>query len=121
MNGKQPRRSRRKAPRDERARDILKALLADKGWTAGNVADESERTGHPDRAVSKRTVERMLLTASVPGEPLQFEIASTFATKVEVGGRRHLLPSHIWGPVPLPAPYDHLNVIFQPQTLELAA
>jgi lambda repressor-like predicted transcriptional regulator len=78
---------------DWRAAQKLQAILGDMGWTPADLERASGRTGHPDRAVSKRSVYRVLSQGHKPTNPVQFEIAAA------VG----LLPSHIWGDRPLPA------------------
>lgn len=78
---------------DWEAADRLSLLLADRGWTPRDVQNTSERTGRPGRIASYRTVYRVLHEGHKPTNPLQFEIAATFG----------LLPSHIWGDVPIPA------------------
>lgn len=79
---------------DYRAAQLLSDLMADRGgWTPQALADASERTGHPGRSVSMRTVYRVLADGHVPTRPLQFEIAAVLG----------LLPSHIWGRTPVPA------------------
>lgn len=77
---------------DWRAAERLECLLGDRGWTPADVERVSERTGHPDRAVSKRSVYRVLRNGHKPTSPVQFEIAATLG----------LLPSHIWGERPIP-------------------
>jgi lambda repressor-like predicted transcriptional regulator len=90
-------------PSNWRAAELLQALMADRGWTAATLERESAQTGHPLRAVSKRTVYRVLNDGYVPLPACQFEIAQAFG----------LLPSHIWGAMPLPDPYGYLNVGMQ--------
>lgn len=80
---------------DWKAAERLDVLLADRGWLPADVARESQRTGHPLRAVSQRTVYRVLNEGHKPTTPLQFEIAATLG----------LLPSHIWGSAALPSGY----------------
>lgn len=80
---------------DYRAAQFLADLLADRGWTPADVEAASEHTGHPLRRVSKRSVYRVVADGHRPRNPVQFEIAATLG----------LLPSHIWGRVPLPASY----------------
>lgn len=87
---------------DWRAAELLNELLADRGWTAADVARATAETGHPMRRVSPRSVYRVLNEGHRPTNPVQFEIAATLG----------LRPSHIWGRTPLPAP---------PTVLELAA
>lgn len=77
---------------DWEAADRLASLLADRGWTPRDVQVRSERTGHPQRTASYRVVYRVLNEGHRPTNALQFEIAATFG----------LLPSHIWGNVPIP-------------------
>lgn len=77
--------------------------MADRGWHAADLERESGPTGHPMRAVSKRTVYRVVNDGYVPLAAAQFEVASAFG----------LLPSHIWGAMPLPEPYAYLNQGFQ--------
>lgn len=76
---------------DWQAADRLTGLLADHGWTAEDLARESLPTGHPERAVSPRTIYRVLNEGHKPTAPVQFEIAQAFG----------LLPSHIWASVPV--------------------
>lgn len=73
--------------------------MADRGWHAIDVARASERTGHPMRTVSTRTLYRVIAEGYVPLAAAQFETAAVFG----------LLPSHIWGQVLLPEPYAYLN------------
>lgn len=75
--------------------------MSDRGWEAPQVelASQQRGIGHPQRIASKRTVHRVLSAGYVPLSPCQFEIAAVFG----------LLPSHLWGGVPLPEPYSYLN------------
>lgn len=102
MSGKRSPGPKRRRPSDERARDILRALMADRGGlSVHDVSERAETTGHPDRGVSERTVYRVLKDGFVPDVASQFEIAATFPAETAIG---HLLPSHIWNRVLLPAP-----------------
>ena len=92
---------RRRANIDWEAADRLASLLADKGWTPRDVERESAKrgNGHPARRASTRSVYRVLSEGHVPTAPIQFEIAATLG----------LLPSHIWGAAPIPAPHDWME------------
>lgn len=77
---------------DWRAAERLQSLLGDRGWTPADVERASGTTGHPARAVSTRSVYRVISHGHKPTNPVQFEIAAALG----------LLPSHIWGERPLP-------------------
>jgi hypothetical protein len=93
---------RRRANVNWQAADRLAMLLADRGWTPRDVERESARpnVGHPLRRASMRSVYRVISEGHVPTAPIQFEIAATL----------ELLPSHIWGEVPIPVGHGRERV-----------
>lgn len=82
---------------DWQAAARLDRLMTDRGWNPRDVERASVKTGHPARRAAYRTIYRILATGHRPSRPVQFEIAAAFG----------LLPSHIWGTVPIPAEHDH--------------
>lgn len=81
---------------DWKAAETLDRLMTDRGWTPRDVQYASRKTGHPHRRASYRVIYRVLSEGHKPSRPVQFEIAAAFG----------LLPSHIWGDVPIPDSYS---------------
>ena len=66
--------------------DRLEMLMAEQGLTPRDIQRISETTGKPDRAVSYRTVYRILESGHRPKGPVRYEIAAAL----------NLKPSQIW-------------------------